>query len=215
MRASRAVLILTSLILGLGLHNGRAQVYYGPIPKHLEIAPVAGYMVNTEVKVSDGVVEVDNGPAYGATIGLDVRKGGQIELLYVFNKADARFVSDTDSSTNFNFNAVSMYFMLGYTFEMRPLKMSTPFFSAGLGGWWSQPQGTGYQDKWLVAMHFGGGYKFYFSEAVGIRLQAHALLPLVFSGGGLYVGTGGSGLAIGAGIPIAQFFFSGGLILAL
>jgi hypothetical protein len=215
MRAPRAVLILTSLVLGLALHDGRAQVYYGPIPKHLEIAPVAGYMVNTEVQVSDGIIEVDNGPAYGATIGLDVRKGGQIELLYVFNKADARYLSDLDSSKNFNFNAVSMYFMLGYTFEMRPLKMSTPFFSAGLGGWWSQPQGTTYQDKWLVAMHFGGGYKFYFSEVIGVRLQAHALLPLVFSGGGLYVGTGGSGLAVGAGIPIAQFFFSGGLIFAL
>ena len=215
MRVPHTVVMLSMLILAFALPGANAQVYYGPIPKHLEIAPFAGYMVSTEVQVSDGIVEVENGPAYGATLSLDVKKGGQVEFLYVYNKAAARYLSSTDSIANFDFNAVSMYFMLGYTFEMRPLKMSTAFFSAGLGGWWSQPEGTSYEDRWLVAMHFGGGYKFYFSELIGIRLQAHALLPLVFSGGGLYAGTGGSGLAIAAGIPIAQFLFSGGLIVAI
>lgn len=215
MRVPQTVLMLSMILLGSVLPRANAQVYYGPIPKHLEIAPFAGYMVNTEVRVADGIVEVENGPAYGATISLDVKKGGQLEFLYVFNRADARFLSSTDPTTNFDFRAVSMYFMLGYTFEMRPLKMSTAFFSAGLGGWWSSPEGTSYEDRWLVAMHFGGGYKFYFSELIGIRLQAHALLPLVFAGGGLYAGTGGSGLTIAAGIPIAQFLFSGGLIIAI
>jgi hypothetical protein len=64
-------------------------------------------------------------------------------------------------------------------------------------------------------MEFGGGWKFYFSDAVGVRLQGLALLPLVFTGGGLYVGTGGSSLGVSAGIPIAQFSFSAGLIVVL
>ena len=41
--------------------------------------------------------------------------------------------------------------------------------------------------------------------------MARALVPLYFSGGAVWVGTGGASVAVGAGIPWAQFDFTGGV----
>lgn len=209
------LLTVPILLLSSGLSEAAAQVYYGPIPKNLEISPFAGYMVNTDIRVTDGYVSTTSGPDFGVAFNLDLKKASQLEVFYVAHQSRSGYRSNTEPANNFEFNILFQYFMVGYSHEMRPLKMNTPFFSVGLGGWWAKPDFEGAKDTWRVAMYFGGGWKFYFSEVIGIRVQAQALFPIVFSGGGLYVGTGGSGLAITAGIPIAQFSFSGGLIFVI
>ena len=192
-----------------------SQVYYGPIPKNFEIAPFAGYVVSTNIRTTDGRVITESGPGYGVTFDLDVKKGSQIELLYLYLKGHSKYEPTSDPTKGAEFDVQFQYFILGYTQEFRPLKKHTAFFTAGLGAWWARPDYPGLQDTWRVAMEFGGGWKFYFSDAIGIRFQGLALLPLVFTGGGLYAGTGGSGLAVSAGIPIAQFSFSAGLIIVI
>jgi hypothetical protein len=203
------------LLLTLFTPLALSQVYYGPIPKNLEIAPFAGYIVNTNIRTTNGRIITESGPDYGVTVSLDVKKGSQIELLYLYFKGHSSYEPTSDTASGAKFDVQCQYFILGYTQEFRPLKKHTAFFTAGLGAWWARPEYPGLQDTWRVAMEFGGGWKFYFSDAIGIRLQGLALLPLVFQGGGVYAGTGGSGLAVSAGIPIAQFSFSAGLIIVI
>jgi hypothetical protein len=215
MRSRARMLSCFVLLFPLSAPQALSQVYYGPIPKNLEIAPFAGYVVNTNIRTSDGRVITESGPDYGATVSLDVKKGSQVEILYLYFKGHSKYEPTSDPTNAIEFDVQFQYFILGYTQEFRPLKKNTAFFTAGLGAWWAHPDYPGLQDTWRVAMEFGGGWKFYFSDAVGIRLQGLALLPLVFTGGGLYAGTGGSGLAVSAGIPIAQFSFSAGLIIVI
>ena len=64
-------------------------------------------------------------------------------------------------------------------------------------------------------MTFGGGGKFDLSEKLGIRLQARVLVPMVLSGGGLWVGTGGASVGVGAWAPIVSFDFTAGIYIKL
>jgi hypothetical protein len=40
-------------------------------------------------------------------------------------------------------------------------------------------------------------------------------MPLYVTGGGFYIGTGGTGVSVGAGIPILQGDLSAGLIIVI
>ena len=70
-------------------------------------------------------------------------------------------------------------------------------------------------DEWLFSITLGGGGKFDLSKSVGIRLQARMLVPLVISGGGLWVGTGGASVGFGTWAPIVSFDFTAGIYVRL
>ncbi|MCH6574186.1 MAG: hypothetical protein IH795_03120, partial [Bacteroidetes bacterium] len=70
-------------------------------------------------------------------------------------------------------------------------------------------------DEWLASITFGGGGKFDLSKSVGIRLQARILVPLIFSGGGLWCGTGGCGVGVGSYTPFVQFDLTAGVYFTL
>jgi len=55
----------------------------------------------------------------------------------------------------------------------------------------------------------------WFSDRIGIRLQGRLLMPLYFAGAGVYFGSGGSGLSVGAGSTILQGDLTAGLIIGL
>jgi hypothetical protein len=57
----------------------------------------------------------------------------------------------------------------------------------------------------------GLGFKLWLTDMLGLRFMARALVPLYFSGGAVWVGTGGASVGVGAGIPWAQFDFTGGV----
>jgi len=70
-------------------------------------------------------------------------------------------------------------------------------------------------DEWLFSFGAGVGLKYFFNDKIGIRIQARMILPLVFAGGGFYIGTGGSGSYVSTTAPVVQGDFTGGLIIAL
>jgi hypothetical protein len=94
-----------------------------------------------------------------------------------------------------------------------------PYGTFTLGASWIHPKETNAQDEWLFSVTAGVGLKYFFTERVGIRLQARLILPMVFSGAGFYFGfgTGGasSGVGVSSTVPLVQGDFTGGLIIAL
>jgi hypothetical protein len=73
--------------------------------------------------------------------------------------------------------------------------------------------GTTYDGGDTVQFAFtaGLGFKVWLTESIGLRFEARALVPIFFSGGGFWVGTGGASVGLSGGIPFAQFDFTGGL----
>ena len=80
---------------------------------------------------------------------------------------------------------------------------------------WTPGGGSEWGNEWFFAANFGGGVTVFFSETVGLQLQARALFPMSFSGGGFWCGTGGCSVGIGSYGFIAQFDFTAGLTIAL
>jgi hypothetical protein len=215
MHSRWVVVSLAALCLGALALPLQAQVYYESGSKRIEITPFAGYMVNTNTTVSYGYVVNDDAPAYGATIGIGVHRGGLVELMWVMQSATSHYQSSSYQYEDFNFDVVFNYFMINYVYEPNYRAKTRFFLKVGGGAVWASPDYRGLEDTWRAALGLGGGVKIFPSEKIGIRLQAEMLAPLVFYGGGLYVGTGGAGFGVSAGIPIAQFNFSAGLIIVL
>jgi hypothetical protein len=75
------------------------------------------------------------------------------------------------------------------------------------------------EDAWRFAVALGVGIKYFFTDAVGIRLQARMLMPLYFGGVGFGcgIGTGGSSCGGGAyfGTEILQGDFTGGVVIRI
>ena len=109
------------------------------------------------------------------------------------------------------------YFQLGAVRGMKMDKIE-PYGLISLGATWFAAQeltGAEIGDVTRFAAALGGGIKIMPSDKVGIKLQARLLLPMYFAGVGLWAGTGGGGVSVGAAIPIVQGDFTAGLVLRL
>ena len=80
---------------------------------------------------------------------------------------------------------------------------------------YSHPNESNYEDEWRFSIALGGGVKVEMSDKVGLRFQARLIIPMVFEGGSIYFGTGGSGVAVGAYTAFVEGDFSGGLYYRL
>jgi hypothetical protein len=211
------MMIFTALALGYLViaQPSPAQVYYGSPERHVEVTPFIGYTLNTTTLVAYGEIKTDDGVAYGGTIGVDVNPGQQVEFLYFHQTTQSHFNAQSIYYDSFDFDVAFNYFMIGFAYEPNYRAKTRAFFRVGGGACWASPSYQGLSDTWRVAMDLALGLKIYPTDKIGIRLQAGVLMPLVFTGGGLYVGTGGAGVGVSAGIPIAQFNFSAGLIVVI
>jgi hypothetical protein len=84
-----------------------------------------------------------------------------------------------------------------------------------MGAVYYNPDSRIYDSEWFFSMTLGGGIKVYFSDRVGVRFQGRLLFPLVYSSAGLFCGTGGCSVGMGAGSSILQVDFTAGLIFIL
>ena len=110
------------------------------------------------------------------------------------------------------------YYQLGL---LKPLMEGSSFIPYGLftlGASRFAPE-KATKEYWRFAMNAGLGVKYFFTDKMGIRLQARLLMPLYFSGAGFgcSIGTGGSGCGTGVGFgsEILQGDFTGGVVLKL
>jgi hypothetical protein len=211
-------LALTVLVLA-GFASAHAQVYYGAPKKNIEITPFAGYMVNTDVVTAYGYVENNDAVSYGGSIAVDVARSMQFEFSYTYSKAWSQFVSQSIQYQSFDYDVAYNHFALATVHELKPGGKFIPYGKAGLGAWWANPESNSsryqLQDAWRMLVELALGAKFYFSEKVGLRLEANVTMPLNFYGAGFYAGTGGAGMGVSAGVPMAHFNFTGGLVVVL
>jgi hypothetical protein len=221
MRRLRNYSLSLAILILAGFTVAQSQAYYGAPKRSIEITPFAGYMVNTDIVGAYGYVENDDAVSYGGAIAFDVQRMMQIEVSYTYSKATSYFRSASIAYDSFDFDVAYNHIVLASVHELKPGGKVIPYGKAGLGAWWASPEAkssnTNYQleDTWRMMVELALGAKIYMSEKVGIRLEANVGMPLNFYGAGFYVGTGGSGMAANAGIPMAHFNFTGGLVIVI
>ena len=182
-----------------------------------DITPSYGYLLSTNLRAAQGDLVIKDSPDYGLTIDIGHRQlpgGMMIQLMY--NRQDTRMeLKEYPSGVRKElFDLIIEYWQLGV---VRPLQMGKvqPYGVVGVGAASFNPVGSTWGTEWLFAAHFGGGAKIFLSESIGLRLQARALLPMTFGGGGLWCGTGGCSVGVGSYSTFIQFDFNAGLTIVL
>jgi opacity protein-like surface antigen len=187
--------------------------------KRTGISVFGGYQLNGDVDAYAGKLVVDDAATYGAAVDVAVGGGATAQLLWIYSPTTAKFTSyDPFYPSSRDFDVDVHYFQIGGTRGVRRGK-AEPFGGATLGAVVSMPSNVTLvngstvetDDNWNFAMTFGAGVKIHASEKVAVRLEARLLLPMIFSGGSFYVGTGGSGMAVSAGVPSIQGAFTAGI----
>ena len=188
----------------------------------IEITPQAGYQVGSKYSYYDGYMKLKASGHFGVTVDFDINPiGAQIEVFYAFQDADFNikdyFVFPYETFiTKVNVHHIQAGFIQNFNYD-EPLR---PFAGISAGVSVFNPQyvehggaGYGYDPASRTKFSFGftGGVKYFFTERIGLRMQAQLLIPLEW--GGVYY-TGGGG-AITTGGSLLQLNFTGGLIFRL
>ncbi len=214
---SVAVLLLS--FSGICLAQGRDRA-------KIEITPFGGFQWNSRTNTYGGYISTKDGINFGGTIDFEVRPDFDIELLYVYFPSEAKIVIENAGFSAYASDyadVVTHYMQIGYIRSIQKGGKVEPFGAVTIGAVLYQgsdvPLASGSvikaEDIWRFAFTLGGGAKIYFSDRIGLRLQARLMAPLYFSGAGLYFGTSGSGFGVSGGIPILQGDFTAGLIIRI
>jgi hypothetical protein len=185
----------------------------------VEITPFGGYMLGGSVKFYEGKFKVEDNACYGGMLAVQVSSGDYIEFSYTGMNTVGDWKPYSDYISEHPAQDVDMavnHFQIGTVNEL-PLdnEQVRPYGTLTLGTTWFNLQEENSNDEWMFSVGAGLGLKYFFNDRVGIRLQARLLMPIVYNGGGFYIGTGGSGMYVSATSPIFQGDFTGGLIIAL
>jgi hypothetical protein len=183
--------------------------------KEMELTPFGGFTFGGKVSGWEGDLNIIDGMNYGASLNIGVQPGVWVELLY--NRQDTKLeVKEWRTGmTRDLFDMSVEYFMAGVVRETSPEDVR-PFVTMLLGASRFHPKTDKYGDEWLFTACIGGGIKA-FSESgrFGLRLQGRLWLPLQFSGGSLWCGSGGCSAGLSSWAPFVQGELSVGLIIAL
>ena len=190
-------------------------IFISDVSAQAEPFVFGGYMTFSSMAVREGDLQFSDGPDYGIGLDYHIRSGMAVEVLWISTKTDARLKEYPSGFTRDLFDMDVHYFQIGGVQEINPRKKARPFFAFTVGATLFDAKDASLTDEWLFSITLGGGGKFDLSKSVGIRLQARMLVPLVFSGGGLWVGTGGASVGVGTWAPIVSFDFTAGIYVKL
>jgi hypothetical protein len=192
--------------------------------KGIELSATYSFMWTGSYNTYEGEIVMEDGATWGGTLDYAFRPDAKIELSYSYTSSHVTFApyynyTLTNPAWSNLDNPLSIqYFQIGSIYQL-PKGKAQPFFGLMLGAVLFSPSGTAeginLEDKWNFAVSLNAGVKVYLSEQFGLRFQGRLLLPMYFSGGSVYAGTGGAGVAVGAGIPVVQGDVGVGIFVAM
>jgi opacity protein-like surface antigen len=185
----------------------------------IEINAYGGYVPNSHTMYSyNGYrLKIDGGGNFGIGVGMNTPMGVVAELSYMRFSSTLR--QDGGINTIVDPQPINVeYYQLGAQKPLMEGESFIPYGMFSLGASRFNPT-EGTEDYWRFAIGLGAGIKYFFTDAIGIRVQARLLMPLYFGGVGFGcgIGTGGSSCGGGAyfGTEIFQGDFTGGVVLKL
>ncbi len=203
------------LIFGGGLAVLMFSLISGPASAQVYIEGFGGWLWTASVPGYRQDLKVDDLGNYGARIGFDVQDNRGVEFEWNHTNTTVHYF-DWDLNQSDQIDVTLNYYMLGFVQLMSGDK-ARPYGLLNIGMLNVSPDKPGYSSFNYFTVGLGGGVKYYFSDHVGIRLQARFLMPMQFSGVGFGCGIGTGGANCGAGVysysNLFQGDFTGGLII--
>lgn len=200
------------IVIGLALTNDSALA-------QIEINAYGGWVpaANTMYSYNGYRLRIDGAANYGIGLGYETPYGIVGELSYM--RFSSEISQDGGVQEIVERQPIDVeYYQLGVQKPFMEGDTFVPYGLFSLGASRFNPTEQS-EDYWRFAINLGLGMKYFFTETIGIKIQARLLMPLYFGGAGFgcSVGTGGSGCGTGAyfGSEIIQGDFTGGVVLRL
>jgi hypothetical protein len=197
------------LLLFLMPNASKAQV---------ELTPFGGYMFNGKVRFVQGDLKFSDEFDYGLILGIPIRHGVTAELSYTHSESKASWVPSNYYAVEFppaDFRVNINYFQIG---AIKDMEIDEGFYGFGglsLGAAYYNTTTSGISDLWRFALGLQAGLKYFFTDAIGLRLQGRMLLPIYAGGLGAYCGIGGGGSSCGVSVSGTALVIQGDLSLGL
>ena len=202
--------LLPLLALFLGFSQAPAQT------KGFEIIPYASYQFGGKATAIQGDINIKDSEAFGLYLDIDMpmRPGAQLELAWTHQNSRLDIRRFATGIRETLFNMTTDYFQIGVLYGM-PKGNMVPFGLVAFGATMFNPKDVKLSTEWRFSATLGLGVKIFLSERIGIRVDGRLLMPFQWGGGGLWCGTGGCSIGLGATSAILQGNVGGGLILRL
>jgi Outer membrane protein beta-barrel domain len=203
-------ILLLVLALALISENVMAQielnVYGGYVPPSKTMYSYNGYRLR-----------IEDAGNFGVGIGYVTPYDVVVELSYM--RFSSTLSQDGGIQDIVNDQPINVeYYQLGFQKAFQEGETFIPYGLFSLGASRFNPTEQR-EDAWRFAVNLGLGIKYYFTEKVGIKIQARMLMPLYFGGIGFGCGIGTNGANCGGGASfgseILQGDFTGGVVLRI
>jgi hypothetical protein len=187
-----------------------------------EITPFVGYQFGTsKISTVAGDLSTKGEMNYGAYLNVNVRPGGQLELVYSRQESELQLKGIGGLNQKLTDMSIEYFHIggLGYM-QQGPAQ---PFGSFTLGATRYNPKQSTIEvedrpplavsDEWRFSIILGAGVKYFASERIGLRLQGHLSGTFLDTGGGVFCGFGDCSLGL-FGSGVLQGDLSGGVVVA-
>jgi len=169
-----AVLVLVGLVLLAASPPAWSQ--------GLEVTALGGYRFGGTLKAVQNDLVTEAAPSFGLTVGFQVKRDMQVELFYNRQSADLTVkpdgVPDEPEVTRLGVE----YWHIGWLYELRPPGGIRPYVAVRLGATRFDPINIDADSIWRFSGGFGAGVRVFFTESVGVRVEAQLLSTAARSG---------------------------------
>jgi hypothetical protein len=182
----------------------------------MELAVSYGYRFggSLPVRVGNdfGKLKVEDSGAFSADFRYRVG-GSALLIAYSRQSSAVDFVQSGIFGREQLFDATIEYFLLGVSRGADNGIGFNPFGQIALGIGVISPLNTTFTSEIRPAVTMRGGFNYFFTDLIGLRVSVGILAPLQYGNAGLFCDTAsGCGLGVGASSQIVQGDISGGLV---
>ena len=204
-RRTAAMLGASALLAAAGAPRGARAASTA-----IEVTPTAGWQWGGTLDYSaGGDVHANAALNYGGAIGAMIRPGEWYEVSYSYQATD--LIGRPPAAPSFKvFDLDTHYIQIAGGRNLMPTATGRayPYVIGGLGMTIFSP-GTptvalSPDTHTLFSASLGGGVRVTVNQRVDLRLQARLLLPMNFTEGSFYFGSGGGAVSVSGGTFMAQ-----------
>ncbi|MEA3409793.1 MAG: outer membrane beta-barrel protein [Candidatus Eisenbacteria bacterium] len=163
----RAVLLLVGLVLLAASPPARSQ--------ELEVSALGGYRFGGTLKAVQNNLVTEAAPSFGLTVGYQVRRDMQVEFFYSRQSADLTVKPNESRGTPDIQKLGVEYWHAGWLYELRPPGGIRPYVVVRLGATRFDPIDIDAGSIWRFSGGFGAGVRVFFTESIGVRVEAQLL----------------------------------------
>ncbi|HRX29263.1 MAG TPA: outer membrane beta-barrel protein [Saprospiraceae bacterium] len=170
-----------------------------------------GYLLNGSIQLYEGYIDIGPSPEFGLVIGREFGNAA-MEFEYTFAaSSELEYFGNPYYNTDYQRSDLTIHiFQLNRAVQYFAENDLRPYSIFGLGAIYFDAKDFG--SKTFFGVNFGAGAKYDINDNVRLRFQGRFILPLVFEGGGLFLGIDSGGVSPGVSVysnsPILQGDFS-------